>query len=87
MLIAAGRKIREIDPALEALRNCTNDADQDESVSPVARQRLRAMLDFTTSVDRWYEQMQAISPTKRDIILKMGAKIASFIPLGRPKKD
>ena len=87
MLIAAGRKLREIDPALEALRHCTKDADQDESVSPIARQRLRAMLEFTTSVDRWYEQMQAISPAKRDMILKMGAKIASFIPLRKSQKD
>ena len=83
MLIAAGRKSREIDPALEALKQCTIAADQDESVSKVARQRLHAMLDFTNSVDHWYVQMLSMSHAKRDIILRLGSKIASFLPVGK----
>src|SRR3954449_9835446 len=41
--IAKGRKAREIDPAEAALRVCTEEAEHDASVSPVARQRLKAM--------------------------------------------
>ncbi|MGX5733075.1 GbsR/MarR family transcriptional regulator [Bosea thiooxidans] len=81
--IAAGRKQREIDPALAALRGCIAAADDDPKVSAVARQRLRAMLDFTAALDRWYGQMLSIPQGKRDMLLKLGAKIASFLPGGK----
>ena len=57
--IAAGRKEREIDPALDALRACVSDAADDASISPVAAKRLKEMLAFTELVDRWYTQMLA----------------------------
>jgi len=50
--IAAGRKVREIDPAVEALRACVVDAADDPTISPVASKRLREMLTFTELVDR-----------------------------------
>jgi DNA-binding transcriptional regulator GbsR (MarR family) len=78
--IAAGRKEREIDPAVAALRQCAAEADRDAMVSPVARQRLHAMLDFTVALDRWYGQMLSIPKTKRNMLLKLGAKIVSFLP-------
>jgi DNA-binding transcriptional regulator GbsR (MarR family) len=81
--IAAGRKAREIDPALAALRACVGEADRDPAVHPVARERLHAMLDFTAAVDRWYQGMAAVPKSKRDVMLRLGAKIASFLPKGR----
>src|ERR1700684_3282882 len=42
--IAAGRKEREIDPAVEALRACVADAAGDPTISPVASKRLKGML-------------------------------------------
>jgi DNA-binding transcriptional regulator GbsR (MarR family) len=87
MLIAAGRKSREIDPAIEVLKQCTIAADQDENVSKVARQRLHAMLEFTTSVDRWYGQMLSMSHTKREMILRLGSKIASFLPANKRRNS
>src|SRR6201999_3279299 len=50
--IAAGRKLREIDPAVEALRACVTDAADDPTISPVASKRLKEMLAFTELVDR-----------------------------------
>ena len=38
--IAKGRKAREVDPAEAALKAATAEADADQSVSPVARERL-----------------------------------------------
>ena len=55
--IAAGRKEREIDPAVDALRACVSDAADDPTISPVAAKRLKEMLAFTELVDRWYMQM------------------------------
>jgi DNA-binding transcriptional regulator GbsR (MarR family) len=83
--IAAGRKAREIDPALAALRACVAAADSDMAVSRTRRQRLRAMLSFTEAADRWYMQMLSISPVKRDLLMKLGAKISAFLP-GTPRE-
>lgn len=80
MLIAAGRKSREIDPALQVLRDCVNQAEDDRKVSPLVRQRLQAMLEFTSSVDHWYTQMTSLPHSKRELILRLGSKIASFLP-------
>ena len=82
--IAAGRKSREIDPALAALRSCVAVADIDPSLSKTARTRLKAMLTFTEQVDRFYNQMLSMPRSKRDLILKLGSKIASFLPGSRP---
>ena len=55
--IAAGRKQREIDPAVKALRACVAQAREDPSVHPVAAKRLREMLEFTEMIDTWHGQM------------------------------
>lgn len=78
--IAAGRKQREIDPALAALESCAAKAENDPKISPVIRKRLKAMHDFTVSVDRWYGQMLGLSKGKREMLLKFGAKISTFLP-------
>src|SRR5204863_4105268 len=52
--IAAGRKEREIDPVVDALRACVSDAADDPTISPVASKRLKEMLAFTELADRWY---------------------------------
>src|SRR5262247_2071945 len=57
--IAAGRKEREIDPAVAVLKACTADAERDAAVSAVARARLKDMLGFIEMMERWYAQMLA----------------------------
>src|ERR1700726_4469056 len=58
--IAAGRKERELDPAIAALRGCVAEARSDATVHPVATGRLAALLDFVETLDRWYAQMLAV---------------------------
>jgi DNA-binding transcriptional regulator GbsR (MarR family) len=81
--IGAGRKAREIDPALAALRACVADADADTTIHPVAAQRLKDMLTFTETVDTWYAQMLTVPKAKLAVILRLGAKIIKFIPTGK----
>jgi DNA-binding transcriptional regulator GbsR (MarR family) len=81
--IAAGRKQREIDPALVALQACSAKADHDPKISATVRKRLKAMHEFTQSVDRWYGQMLGLSRGKRELLIKLGSKIAAFIPGGK----
>jgi DNA-binding transcriptional regulator GbsR (MarR family) len=81
--IAKGRKAREVDPAEAALRVCTAEAERDSSVSPVARQRLKAMLDFVSTMSRWHDEMMQVPKSTLMTFIKMGAKVTRF--LGKKK--
>ena len=81
--IAAGRKQREIDPALQALRACVAEADSDAKVSPVAKARLKDMLQFTETVDGWFTQMMTVPRAKLIALLRLGAKVVADLPIGR----
>lgn len=81
--IAAGRKQREIDPALQALRACVAEADNDAKVGPVAKARLKEMLQFTETVDGWFTQMMTVPRTKLIALLRLGAKVVAYLPVGR----
>ena len=83
--IAAGRKEREIDPAIAALRACVAEATGDPGISPVASKRLKDMLAFTELVDRWYVQMLKVPRPRLVALIKLGEKIVSFLPTGRAK--
>ena len=83
--IAAGRKVREIDPAVEALRACVVDAADDPTISPIASKRLKEMLAFTELVDRWYMQMLNVPRPRLVALIKLGEKIVSFLPVGKSR--
>ncbi len=85
--IAEGRKTREIDPALATLRACVAAADADPAVHPVARERLRRMLDFTDTMARWYGQMTAVPRPKLLGLIRLGARIAALLPDGAKSKS
>jgi len=83
--IAAGRKQREFDPALAALRACVSDAAADPDLSKVAAKRLKDMLTFTELVDRWYVQMLGVPRPRLVALIKLGEKIVSLLPAGKAK--
>jgi DNA-binding transcriptional regulator GbsR (MarR family) len=82
--IARGRKAREVDPAEAALKAATAEADADKDVSPVARERLHAMLDFVSTMSRWHDEMLRLPKSTLLTFIKMGSKVTRF--LGRDKK-
>ena len=81
--IAAGRKAREIDPALAVLRTCMADIENDRDINPVAARRLKDMLSFTETIDAWYAQMLHVPKSKLAALLRLGAKIIKFVPTGK----
>lgn len=81
--IAAGRKAKEIDPAIATLRACVAEAEGDAAVSPEALRRLKEMLEFTETIDRWYGQITTVARPKLMALLKLGARIAALIPGGK----
>jgi DNA-binding transcriptional regulator GbsR (MarR family) len=85
MRIAAGRKERELDPAIAALRACVAEAQGDRAVHPVANTRLKALLDFVETLDRWHGQMLSVPKQKLAALIRLGTRIVSFLPGGKSK--
>ena len=83
--IARGRKAREVDPAEAALRACTAEAERDPDISPIAKQRLNAMLGFVTTMSRWHDEMLQVPKSTLMTFIKMGAKVTRFLGRGKPK--
>ncbi len=87
MRIATVRKERELDPAFETLRSCVADADRDRKLHPVAAKRLKDMLAFVESLDRWYAQMLTVPKPKLAMLIRLGTRIVGLLPLGRQKSS
>jgi DNA-binding transcriptional regulator GbsR (MarR family) len=81
--IARGRKAREFDPALSALRTALADADKSRDIPPVTVERLRTMHDFAGTLDAWYAQMLTVPKAKLATLLRLGARIIKYIPGGK----
>ena len=77
--IAAGRKARELDPALAALRECVAAAGRDTAVESQATRRLVQMLEFVERLTRWYEQMVSLPPQQVTALMKLGSGIVRLL--------
>ena len=78
--IAAGRKARELDPALGALRRCVTLADRDPALDPDVRRRLAALLEFVERVGAWHDEVLSLDRAQLATLLKLGAGVARFLP-------
>ena len=83
--IVAGRKTRELDPAIAALTDCAADAKDDTKLHPVAAERLNAMLEFTTAMNGWYEQMSAMPRPALMTLIRLGSRVARYLPARKTK--
>jgi len=81
--IARGRKEREIDPAVAALRHVLETADGDAQISPTARARLKEMQSFLGTLDTWFSQMVTVPPATLMALMKLGTRVVSLVSLGR----
>jgi len=81
--IAAVRKIREIDPALDTLNRCLSEAQGDAQVSAEQLRRLQEMQQFTATMDRWYDKMSALPSTTLSRLVAMGDAVVKVLNLGR----
>jgi DNA-binding transcriptional regulator GbsR (MarR family) len=76
--VAQGRKEREIDPMVAAIRDAMGGID-DPRISPAVRQRLNAMHDFVNTVDAWYQQMLSVPPAQIMKLIRMGSKVVGLL--------
>ena len=77
--IMEGRKKREIDPTLAALRECAAQLKNDKETPAAVRERIVTQLEFLETVTRWFDVMKRM-PRKTVLkLMRMGERIAEVI--------
>jgi len=77
--IMEGRKKREIDPTLAALRECAAQLKNDKETPAAVRERIVTQLEFLETVTRWFDVMKRM-PRKTVLkLMRMGERIAKVI--------
>ncbi len=86
--VAQGRKAREIDPMVAAIRGAMSEID-DPQISAKVKQRLHSMHDFVTTVEGWYQQMLNVPPGQIMTLIRLGAKVVGLLKYlpGKGGKD
>lgn len=86
MRIVAERKKREVDPTIAFLRELSAKLAADPKAPPQMRERVTQMAEFMGTLGGWYDQMRGLPKPTLVALMKLGGKVARFIPGGRAKK-
>lgn len=78
-VVVEGRREREYAPTLEALRKVAQEAESD-GTGPEVRGRIKETLDTMQMFDDWYRDVSNLSRGVQMAVLKLGARIARFLP-------
>jgi len=79
MVIAEGRKAREIDPALEMVRKCAEALGDDKETPKEVKQKIQNMHKFMEDTNKWYEEMLSIPRPVVQALMKLGSKVVKFL--------
>jgi len=74
------RKRREIEPTLQFLHECARELENDRETPNEAKARIESMLGFLTNITTWFDQMLTLPRATVVTLMKLGAKIANFVP-------
>ena len=83
--IAAERKRREIDPTIALLAELAERLAKDDSAPAYIRQRITRMHEFISTLGDWYDQVRKLPKSTLITLMKLGGKVARFIPTGKNK--
>ena len=78
-LIMDQRKKREIDPTVELLRACVDEAERSGSKDKYTHQRLTEMKDFFETASSWYSQLASLPTSGLVKLVKMGERIRKLV--------
>jgi DNA-binding transcriptional regulator GbsR (MarR family) len=78
-VIMEGRKRRELDPTLAALRECAVQLQKERDTPPGVRDRILAQLEFLETMTRWYDSIKRLPRKTLLKMMKMGERIAKVI--------
>jgi DNA-binding transcriptional regulator GbsR (MarR family) len=77
--IMDGRKKREIDPTLAALRECAAQLERDKDTPAAVRARIVNQLEFLETVTRWFDAMKRMPRKTLLKMMRMGERIAKLL--------
>lgn len=80
MAISAERKRREIDPIISKLAELEIRMKESHDLPDHVAQRISSMHEFISTLTNWYEQVRVIKKSTLISLMKLGNKVARFIP-------
>jgi DNA-binding transcriptional regulator GbsR (MarR family) len=78
-VIVEGRKRRELDPTLAALRECAALLKTDRDTPAAVRERIATQLEFLETVTRWYDSVKRLPRKTLLKMMRLGERIAKVI--------
>ena len=87
MRISAERKRREIDPTIALLAELAARLERDPTAPRHVRERIVRMHEFISTLANWYDQVRRLPKSTLVTLMKLGAKVARFIPGGGKPTD
>jgi DNA-binding transcriptional regulator GbsR (MarR family) len=87
MRIVAERKRREIDPTIALLGDLAFRLASDPDAPAHLRERVTRMHEFIATLAGWYEQVRVLPKTTLVTLMKLGSKVARFIPGASASRD
>jgi len=85
MRIVQERKKREIDPTIALLGDLAERLKGDTTAPAQVRERVVRMHEFIGTLGTWYEQVRVLPKPTLVTLMKLGSKVARFIPGGKAK--
>jgi DNA-binding transcriptional regulator GbsR (MarR family) len=73
------RKRREVDPAIDRLRECVVESTQSKEADPHVTERLRELLDFFETMTAWYEQVHRLPRSTVQKVIKLGHRVSGLL--------
>jgi DNA-binding transcriptional regulator GbsR (MarR family) len=80
-VVIEGRREREFVPTIEALRGVAAAAETDETPAHV-KARMRETLETMQMFDDWYRDVAGLPRSIQMMAMKLGARVARFLPKG-----
>jgi len=81
-IVVESRRAREFVPTLTALGQVAQDAEHDGTPAHV-QDRFKETLETMQMFDNWYTEISRVPRGTQLTLLKLGAKIARFLPKGK----
>ena len=81
--IASERKRREVDPTVALLAKLAEELKDDRLTPPHVRERIVRMHEFIGTLGGWYDQVRVLPKSTLIALMKLGSKVARFIPGAR----
>jgi DNA-binding transcriptional regulator GbsR (MarR family) len=79
-IIIQERKKREMDPTIQVVRECLDQAAQAGPSEAYPRQRLENLLEFITTMNTLFDEFQRLSPAAARGLAKLRGRIRKLLP-------